>query len=262
MDALAYDAGVLLGNAITKWVDTGEIAQNHRILIGPSGTVALVAVCVKTCRPMLGGTGQSMIDWDDTPATLALKQQIRELTAENQFLKMEKGLDIDQPVFTNYPDLEPINISYKAPFQLSLVADWNVRWDAHSLRPHAIGRARTREGDLTYSYFLESPHLLQPGLAHNVLAYMHERVVRRTGQGLGNQMATERDAMTIFQADVLPQRQALPKGPIPPKPEGEPMKGIYDPVYVRNFFYHAPTASLELLLVVVGAILDERRKGA
>jgi hypothetical protein len=60
MDALAYDAGVLLGTTLNKWVNTGEIAQDHRIPMGPSGTVALVAVCVRTLPPhMLGGTGKA-----------------------------------------------------------------------------------------------------------------------------------------------------------------------------------------------------------
>jgi hypothetical protein len=60
MEALAYDAGVMLGTTINKWVDTAEIAQAHRIPMGPAGTVALVAVCVRTLPPhMLGGTGKA-----------------------------------------------------------------------------------------------------------------------------------------------------------------------------------------------------------
>jgi hypothetical protein len=57
MEALAYDAGVLLGTVINKWVDIEEIVQVHRILMGPAGTVALVAVCGRTLPPQMLGDG-------------------------------------------------------------------------------------------------------------------------------------------------------------------------------------------------------------
>jgi hypothetical protein len=60
LDSMAASAGGLLGQALTAWVETGEIAQGHRIMMGPAGTVALVAVSVRTLPPhMRGGNGRA-----------------------------------------------------------------------------------------------------------------------------------------------------------------------------------------------------------
>jgi hypothetical protein len=57
LDALMESSGQLLGQSLKGWLETGEEVQGHKILMGPAGTVVLVAVVVKTLPPYLLGQG-------------------------------------------------------------------------------------------------------------------------------------------------------------------------------------------------------------
>jgi hypothetical protein len=60
LQALLEASGALLGTSIASWLETGEMAQSHRVLMGPAGTVCLVAVAVKTLPAYsLGEGGQA-----------------------------------------------------------------------------------------------------------------------------------------------------------------------------------------------------------
>lgn len=48
MDALVAGSGYVLGASLNSWLGNGEPSVNHQVLMGPAGTVCIVAVSVQT----------------------------------------------------------------------------------------------------------------------------------------------------------------------------------------------------------------------
>ncbi len=113
-----------------------------------------------------------MLDWDDTPTTVALKQRIRQLESENEYLKSD---GFYRPSAIEDLTLMPVHFNATT---LSVAASWTSIRDPNSFQLHNIGIAKTDKGDLKLSYFMEEPRLIR-GQAHDVLAKLHERVINQ-----------------------------------------------------------------------------------